>query len=178
MRAASRLGLRRHTSRSSGVSCMARATAFSRSGGAAVVHRSDAAASSIRQVPIASAGRAKRGVKGHCDCGAAARPTAAHAAIVSVSSSSSSCARPCQPSAWRQAAGVSGGRGGLRQRRLESLGRPSRPALSGGVRSTTVPSRAANDGRFGVALLTELRHHPWRRMAGLGWRFCRRQAKV
>jgi hypothetical protein len=45
-------------------------------------------------VPIASAGRAKRGVKGHCDCGAAARPTAAHAAIVSVSSSSTSCARP------------------------------------------------------------------------------------
>jgi hypothetical protein len=94
----------------------------------AFVHRSDAAASSIRQVPIASAGRAKRGVKGHCDCGAAARPTAAYTGhSLRVQQKHELCAAR-QPSAWRQAA-VSGGRGGLRQRRLESLGRPSRPAL-------------------------------------------------
>jgi hypothetical protein len=144
----------------------------------AFVHRSDAAASSIRQVPIASAGRAKRGVKGHCDYGAAARPTAAHAAIVSVSSSSSSCARPCQPSAWRQAAGVSGGRGGLRQLRLESLGRPSRPALVAFARRRCHRERRTTAALEWLYLLTALRHHPWRRMAGLGWRFCRRHAKV
>jgi hypothetical protein len=79
-------------------------------------------------VPIASAGRAKRGVKGHCDCGAAARPTAAHTGHSLRVQQKHELRAARQPSAWRQAA-VSGGRGGLRQRRLESLGRPSRPAL-------------------------------------------------